>query len=128
MTHTVSTSFDPCCCACTNVGKSAADTIARAAVAQHERVVGRRQQRVDGNGHDSRVDRAEERDRPVDGVVREQQHALLASQTRFAQHVREACDARCKLAVRQRVAVVDVRRLRRTSRIERGQVRGEIEL
>ena len=53
----------------------------RAAVRQHERIVVGRQQRVDGDRHDARMERAQERRRKVDRVVQAEQDALFAAQS-----------------------------------------------
>ena len=99
----------------------------RAAVREHVGVVVGRQQRVDRHRHDAGVERAEEGDRPVDRVVHQQQHALLAPQPEARSAAAQRAHALVELAVGERAAVVDVRDLVAARRVAREQVRGEIE-
>jgi hypothetical protein len=73
------------------------------------------------------VDRAEKRDGPVDGVVGEQQHALLAAHAARAQHLREPADPVGELAVGKPRAVVDVRDAIGARRIAFDEVSREVE-
>ncbi len=94
---------------------------------QHVGVIVDGQQRVHGHRHDAGVDRAEERDRPFDAVVREQQHALLAAQAVLLQYRRERANAVLELAVRDARALVDVGDAIRAPRIARDEVRRKVE-
>ena len=91
--------------ACRSAGSSAPRRPARlrAAVREHVGVVVGGQQRVDRDRHDAGVERAEERHRPVDGVVQAKQHALLAAQAQRRAAPRRAGATRAsQLAVGQR--------------------------
>ncbi len=99
----------------------------RAAVRQHERVVVGGEQRVDGDRHDAAVDRAEERDRPIDGVVSEEQQALLAPQPVVAQHLREAAHPIRQFAVGEPRAIVDVGDAPGARRVAADEVRRKVE-
>ena len=84
---------------------------ARAAVRQHELVVGLGHQRVDRHRDDAGLERAEERGRPVDGVEQANQNALFALHAERAQHRAEALDAVGELAVGPGAARIDERGL-----------------
>ena len=84
-----------------------------AAVAQHVVVIARLEQRVAGNGHEARLDAAEEDRREVDSVVQAHEHALLALKAQADERVRATIDALRELAERVRSMVVDVGDLRR---------------
>ena len=81
-----------------------------------------REQRVDGDGHDARVQRSEEDDRPVAAVEHQQQHAVLAPQPEPAKRRREPAHALGELAVGQSTRVVDVRDLARARGVRLEQV------
>ncbi len=78
----------------------------RAAVAQHKIVITSRQQRVDGNRHDSRLDRAEESGREVDAVEQAEQDALLRRDAEADGEIGEAVDPLGEIAVAVGAAIV----------------------
>ena len=99
----------------------------RAAVREHERVVGGGQQRVDGDRNHTCVERAEERDWPVAGVVHQQQHALLAANAQREQCGSAASRAHGQFAVGKLTRVVEVRDLAGARGVEVDQMAGEVE-
>jgi hypothetical protein len=104
------------------------DRRAGAAVRQHVRVVSRGQQRVHGDRDDAGVERAEERHGPLDAVVREQQHALLAAQPVLLQDRREPAQRTLELAIRKACTVVDIGDAIRARGIAGDQVLRQVEL
>ncbi len=94
------------------------DQRARPAVAQHVVVVAGRQQRVRGDGHDARLDRAEKHGGEVDGVEEAEQHALLGPHAERRQRVGAPIHPFRQLAVRVRPCVVDIGDLAGASRGE----------
>ena len=94
---------------------------------EHVGVVVRGQQRIDCDRHDAGIDRAQKRRRPVGAVLHRQQHAFLALDAEIAQGGGDAADAILQIAVAQRPAVVDERRLRSAAAVERQEMRGKIE-
>jgi len=68
------------------------DEQARAAVAQHEIIIRRRQQRVDRDRHDPRLDRAEEGGGKVDAVEQAEHDALLRRDAEAGDEIGEAVD------------------------------------
>src|SRR5258706_15912561 len=71
----------------------------RAAVGEHVLVVLRRKQRVHRDRDDARLDRAEERHWPVDGVVHRNEDAILHPEAQLQQLVAEAVYPLGELAV-----------------------------
>jgi hypothetical protein len=96
-------------------------------VRQHEGVVVGRQQRVHRHRHHAGVQRAEEGDRPVGGVVHQQQHALLAAQAGCEQGGGAAARALLELRVADAAGVVDVGVLAAAPGIQREEVAREVE-
>jgi len=79
-----------------------------AAVGEHVLVILRREQRVDGDRHDTRLDRAEERHRPVDGVVHRNQDAVFHPEAQRQQVVAEAVHPLGEIAEAALARIVDV--------------------
>jgi hypothetical protein len=96
-------------------------------VRQHVRVVIGGEQRVERDGYDAAVNGPEERNRPFDAVVREQQYALFTAQAVLAQHAGELRDAARELAVTEARAVVDVCDAPVARGVARDQVLREVE-
>jgi len=87
-----------------------------AAVVEHEAVIVRGEQRVERHRHHAGLDRPEERRRPIDGIEKAKEHALLAAEPERTQHMAEALDALGEVAVgptlvRRTLAVIDVSKL-----------------
>jgi hypothetical protein len=109
-------------------GSSAPDTsTAWARVLQHVGVVVGRQQGVDGHRHQAGVQAAQEGHRPVQPVVHQQQHALLAAQHQAQQAGGQAAHAFVELAVAQGAAVVGKGGLGGALGVGGQQVGGEVE-
>ena len=87
------------------------DQNAGAAVGQHESVVVRVQQRVDRHRDDARLDGAEERGRPIDGVGEAEEDALLPPHPERPQHIRKTRHPLGELPVSPGAARIDIRRL-----------------
>ncbi len=99
----------------------------RAAVRQHVGVVVGGEQRVDGNGHDARVQRSEEGHRKIHGVVQAEQHTLVAAKPDLDVGLRRRSHARIQLAVALRPGIVDVRGFRGTRGVAVEKALREIE-
>ena len=98
-----------------------------ARVLQHVGVVVGRQQGVDGHRHQAGVQAAQEGHRPVQPVVHQQQHALLAAQHQAQQAGGQAAHALVELAVAQGAAVVGKGGLGGALGVGGQQVGGEVE-
>jgi len=81
------------------------------AVGEHEAVVVLGHQRVDRDGHHAGLDGPEEGGGPVDGVEEREQDALLAPDSKRAQHVAEAVHPLGELAIGPASARIDKNRL-----------------
>ena len=89
----------------------------RAAMIDQACVVVRRQQRVQGNGHDAGIQRAQKHHRPFVAIEKQQQNALFRAHAQLDQCVAEPARARGQIAVREFAVVVDICDLFRSSRI-----------
>ena len=78
------------------------------AVGQHVLVIFRRQQRVDRDRHDAGLDGAEERHRPIDGIMHRDEDAVFHAHVHRQQRAAEAIDPFREFAERILPAVVDV--------------------
>jgi len=91
------------------------------------RIVLDRKQGVERDRDHARMQAAEEGDRPVGAVVHQQQHALLAPHAERRQPGGAAPHRVGEFTIGQAARIVDVGGLRRSIRVARDQMAGEIE-
>ena len=82
-----------------------------AAVIEHELVIGGGQHRIDRDGYDARLDRAQKRARKIDGVQMHQHDSIFHRQIQTSERIGRAVNALGQLAVGDPARIVDERGL-----------------